>query len=146
MGCFCFREFFQNFDGSDWGKFHAVFFISFYVTLFRFEGHNGPGTITRVLKTICHVDKPPQMAKDQCLGFKVYPPSAFYAVPWPDWHFFFDPDKLNKTLEMTKDSIVIHVWNKHSFKRKLKVGTKAAYGIIAERNCPKVYSSVGDLF
>lgn len=86
------------------------------------------------------------MSKDQCLGFMVFPPSGFYAVPWPKWHYFFDPEKLEKTLEMTKDSIVIHVWNKHSFKRKLKVGTKCGYGVIADKNCPKVYHSSGEYF
>lgn len=86
------------------------------------------------------------MTPDQCLGFKVYPPKSFYAVPWPKWEYFFDEDKLNKTMEMTKESIAIHVWNKHSFKRQFKVGTKAAYGIIAEKNCPKVYQSTGIYF
>lgn len=86
------------------------------------------------------------MTPKQCLGFKVYPPNGFYAVPWKDWAYFFDTDKLNKALEMTKDSIVIHVWNKHSIKRQLKVGTKAAYGIIANKNCPKVYHSCGEYF
>lgn len=49
-------------------------------------------------------------------------------------------------MEMTKESVAIHVWNKHSFKQKLKVGTKVAYGIIAEKNCPKVYSASGEYF
>lgn len=121
------REFFENFNANDWGN-------------------NGPGVITRVLKTICHVNKPPEMTPENCLGFKVYPPNGFYAVPWPMWSMFFDVDKYNKTMEMTKDSIAIHVWNKHSKQRKLKVGTKAAYGVIAEKNCPKVYLSTNDYF
>lgn len=86
------------------------------------------------------------MSPEQCLGFKVYPPSAFYAIPWPKWYMFFDEDKLNKTMEMIKDSTVIHVWNKHSKQRKLKVGTKAAYGVVAQKNCPKVYLSSGSFF
>lgn len=104
------------------------------------------GVITRVLKTICHVNEPSKMMPEQCLGFKVYAPRGFYAIPWQKWEMFFDPDKLNKTMEMTKDSIVIHVWNKHSIKRKLKVNTKAAYGVVADMNCPKVYRSCGDYF
>ena len=104
------------------------------------------GVITRVLQSICHVNKPPEMTQEECLGFKVYSPKGFYAVPWPKWEMFFDPKKVNKTLEMTKDSIVIHVWNKHSIKRKLKVGSKVAYGLVAEKNCPLVYRSCGDYF
>lgn len=104
------------------------------------------GVITRVLKAICHVDEPTRMLPEQCLGFKVYPPSGFYAIPWPKWEMFFDPNKLNETIEMTKDSIIIHVWNNHSIKRKLNVNTKAAYNVIAKKNCPQVFSSCGDYF
>lgn len=86
------------------------------------------------------------MTSEQCLGFKVFPPRIFYAVPWPKWEYFFDVKQLHKTMEMTKESVAIHVWNKHSFKQKLRVGTKAAYGIIAERNCPKVYTESGVYF
>lgn len=122
-----YREFRDSFDGDDWGN-------------------NGPGVITRVLKKICHVDKPPQMTQENCLGFKVYPPSAFYAVPWPKWKLFFDTDALNRTLDTTKDSIAIHVWNKHSIKQQFKVGTRAAYGVIASKNCPSVYNATGEFF
>ncbi|XP_031632385.1 lactosylceramide 4-alpha-galactosyltransferase-like [Contarinia nasturtii] len=123
----CVREFYENFRYNDWG-------------------FNGPGVITRTLKKICHVDEPLKMSPQKCLGFKVYAPNTFYAVPWPKWDLFFDVDKLNQTIEMTKNSIAIHVWNKHSSKRRLKVGTKAAYGLIAEKNCPKVYVSSGEYF
>lgn len=86
------------------------------------------------------------MLPENCLGFKVYPPKGFYAVPWPKWDMFFDPEKLNKTIEMTKDSIIVHVWNNHSIKRTLDVTTKAAYNVIAKKNCPRVFSSCGDHF
>lgn len=102
--------------------------------------------ITRVLKSICNVEKPPQMTPEKCLGFKVFSPKNFYAVPWPKWEYFFDVDKLNQTMDMIKDSMVIHAWNKHSIKQKFKVGTKAAYGLVAEKNCPKVYASTGEYF
>lgn len=105
-----------------------------------------PGVITRVLRSICHVEMPPKMTPEQCLGFKVYSPQGFYAIPWPKWEMFFDPKKLNRTLELTKDSIVIHVWNKHSIKRKVKVNSKVAYGVVADANCPRVYRSCGEYF
>lgn len=83
---------------------------------------------------------------ERCNGFRAYPPNEFYAIPWRNWSMFFEPNQLQQTLERTKDSLVIHVWNKHSIKRKFKVGTKAAYGVIAERHCPKVYKSCGKYF
>lgn len=121
------REFYQSFDGNDWGN-------------------NGPGVITRVLQKICHAKKPPQMTPERCLGFKVYPPSAFYAVPWPKWSLLFEPESMDKAMEMTKNSIVIHVWNKHSKEKLIKVGTKAAYAVAAAEHCSKIYYSVGDYF
>lgn len=86
------------------------------------------------------------MTREHCHGFKVYPPSGFYAIPWQNWHWFFDLNLSERTLDMTKDSIAIHVWNKHSIKERVKVGSRVAYGIAAERYCPKVYQSCGKYF
>lgn len=86
------------------------------------------------------------MTREQCGGFKAYPPNEFYAVKWRQWQHFFDPKYTNATLELTKDSLVIHVWNKKSINEKVKVGGNAAYGIVASRHCPKVYQSCGEYF
>lgn len=120
-------EFKHSFNGEDWGN-------------------NGPGVITRILQEICQTKFPALMKRERCGGFKVYPPNAFYAIPWPKWSWFFDPKLTNKTLELTKDSIVIHVWNKHSINKKVKVGSNVAYGLIADTYCPNVYRSCGEYF
>lgn len=86
------------------------------------------------------------MTREHCRGFKVYPPSGFYAIPWQNWHWFFDLNLSERALDMTKDSIAIHVWNKHSFKERVKVGSRVAYGIVAEKHCPRVYLSAGKYF
>lgn len=120
-------EFERTFNGEDWGS-------------------NGPGVITRVLQSVCHTNVVDSMDLKHCRGFQVYPPSSFYAIPWPRWRWFFDPKETLKTLEMTKNSPVIHVWNKHSIKEKIRVGSKVAYGIVAQHNCPAVYSTCGEYF
>lgn len=125
--CFLFSEFQHTFDGSDWGN-------------------NGPGVITRVLQNICQTKSPKMMTRDHCRGFKVYPPSGFYAIPWQNWRWFFDINLTERALNMTKDSIIVHVWNKHSIKERIKVGSKTAYGLIAEKYCPLVYRSSGKYF
>lgn len=117
----------DTFDGSDWGN-------------------NGPGVITRVLRKMCHVEKTTQMSEQHCLGFKVYPPSAFYPIRWPDWKLYFDPERLDVALTMTNKSVAIHVWNNMSSKYKYRVGTLAAYGVIADQMCPKAYRSAGEYF
>lgn len=122
-----FSDFMNNFNGRDWGN-------------------NGPGVITRVLHQICKTKSTKHMTREQCGGFKAYPPNEFYAVQWRHWQHFFDQKYTNATLELTKDSLVIHVWNKKSINEKVKVGSNAAYGIVASRHCPKVYQSCGEYF
>jgi len=122
-----YRDFKTNFDGSDWGN-------------------NGPGVITRVLKTTCDTNLPLLMTRERCHGFKVFPIKSFYAIGWQNWNYFFNEAYLNKTLKMLNDSIIIHVWNKHSSKISIKVGSNVAYGLLAEKYCPKVYSSCGEYF
>lgn len=86
------------------------------------------------------------MKRRRCRGFNVYPENAFYAVQWRDWKYFFLEKYTNKTLELTENSVAIHVWNKHSKTTPVIVGSKVAYGLIAEKYCPKVYSSCGKYF
>ncbi|KAH8391523.1 hypothetical protein KR200_003091 [Drosophila serrata] len=125
----CLRDFQLNFDGKDWGN-------------------NGPGVITRVAQKICGTKNIEVMQEDhkRCLGFKVFGRDAFYAVPWKQWRDFFEPEKLSQTLALTKDSYVVHVWNKHSSKLKIKRGTKSAYAKYAEQNCPRAYKASGEYF
>lgn len=123
----CIRDLLHNFNGFDWGN-------------------NGPGVITRVLQTICATKSPLKMTRDRCYGFKVYPPNAFYAIPWRQYARFFNESQTDQVLEQLKESFVAHVWNKHSQKIKLNVGSKSAYAKLAESHCPKVYTNCGEWF
>ncbi|KAH8413325.1 hypothetical protein KR009_010022 [Drosophila setifemur] len=125
----CLRDFQQNFDGKDWGN-------------------NGPGVITRVAHKICATKDIAVMQDDpkRCLGFKVFGRGAFYAVPWKQWRDFFEPEKLEKTMALTKDSYIVHVWNKHSNKLPIKHGSNSAYAKYAEKNCPRAYKAAGEYF
>ncbi|KAL7741841.1 hypothetical protein ACLKA6_012060 [Drosophila palustris] len=125
----CLRDFMHNFDGSDWGN-------------------NGPGVITRVAQSICGTKDITLMLEDRkrCLGFKVFDRNAFYAVPWKHWRHFFEPQLLEQTLAHTKDSILVHVWNKHSKQQAIKVGSSTAYGKYAEQHCPRSYAAAGEYF
>ncbi|EDW29195.1 GL19577 [Drosophila persimilis] len=125
----CLRDFQHNFAGKDWGN-------------------NGPGVITRVAQQICGTKDITLMQEDskRCLGFKVYGRGAFYAVPWKQWRDFFEPEKLEETMGRTKDSYVVHVWNKHSNQLPIKVGSNNAYAKYAEQNCPRAYRAAGEYF
>lgn len=123
----CIRDLLQNFNGFDWGN-------------------NGPGVITRVLQSICATTSTAKMTRDRCYGFNVYPPQAFYAIPWRQYAEFFDESQVDDVMKQLEDSFVAHVWNKHSIKVKLRVGSKVAYAKLAEAHCPKVYTSCGEYF
>lgn len=127
MCCVDFRDFIENFQGDTWIN-------------------NGPGVITRVLHEICKTTNPAEMTSDRCDGFRVYQPTEFYAVSWEAWYNYFNRDSTKSTLDMTKDSLAIHVWNKLSENEMIEVGSNVAYGIIAEKNCPRVYRASGKFF
>lgn len=125
----CLLDLQRNFDGRNWGN-------------------NGPGVITRVMKHICQTNNIEIMQDNtkRCMGFKVYPIEAFYAIPWLEWSHYFEPTLLEQTLARTKNSFVAHVWNKHSIQRQIKTGTKCAYGVMAAEHCPRVYKAAGEYF
>lgn len=86
------------------------------------------------------------MTPARCNGFKVFPPSAFYPINYKNWTKYFESEDLDKTMECLKNSKAIHVWNKFSHERRIKVGSQVPYSIIAEKYCPKVYKNCGEFF
>ncbi|KXJ71251.1 hypothetical protein RP20_CCG021053 [Aedes albopictus] len=123
----CVRDLLMNFNGQDWGN-------------------NGPGVITRVLKRICETQAPLMMTRERCRHFTVYPPEAFYAINFDDYLQFFEERWLEQALATVNRSIVVHVWNKFSKDHKVRVGSRVAYGVLAEQFCPRVYKASGEFF
>ncbi|XP_022228720.2 lactosylceramide 4-alpha-galactosyltransferase-like isoform X2 [Drosophila obscura] len=125
----CLRDFELHFNGYEWGT-------------------NGPGVITRVAKQICGTNHTALMQDDRerCKGFKVYGKGAFYAVAAENWRDFFEPDKLEQTMALTKYSYLVHLWNRNSKVVPIKVGSKCAYAKYAEKHCPLVYHATGEYF
>lgn len=123
----CVRDLKRKFKGNIWGN-------------------NGPGVITRMLKNLCNTKYARDMTPARCNGFKVFPPSAFYPINYKNWTKYFESEDLDKTMECLKNSKAIHVWNKFSHERRIKVGSQVPYSIIAEKYCPKVYKNCGEFF
>ncbi|XP_066137627.1 lactosylceramide 4-alpha-galactosyltransferase-like [Euwallacea fornicatus] len=125
----CLEDLKHNFKGHDWGW-------------------NGPGTITRLLKRICNVKTVDEMVKkSSCEGFKVYPPSAFYAIPYWDWKWFFEPQYLEVVEKMTVNSSLIHVWNGFSATTKIPIeSTNVPYLEFAKKYCPNVLKQCDKYF
>lgn len=139
----------MSFESVGFGHYIVDLILQRFVADFRGDvwAHNGPSRITEVLMNdICKTNNTRLMTYEKCHGFQVFPTDKFYAIHYSNWRFFFEERFLNTSLSLTKDSLLIHVWNKMSSDMKFKVGTQAAYGVYAERFCPKVYSSIGKFF
>uniref|UniRef100_B3P6E5 GG11427 n=2 Tax=Drosophila erecta TaxID=7220 RepID=B3P6E5_DROER len=125
----CLRDLEANYNGDKWGT-------------------NGPGVITRVVKKQCKTENVRAMINNpkRCNGFRVYDPSAFYAIPWLQWKDFFQPNKLNVTLRRVSKSPVVHVWNKLSKGWKLNTKASCAYTKLAKTHCPRSFAAAGGFF
>nr|CAI5858347.1 unnamed protein product [Callosobruchus analis] len=123
----CLEDLRDNFDGRDWGN-------------------NGPGVITRLLRRICGTQQAKDMITKDCQGFQVYPPDRFYAVPWTKWHMYFDENATRTVFNMSKNSYIIHVWNKHSQVEELPLDSEAAYMVYAKKFCPRVVAQCREGF
>ncbi|XP_044733080.1 lactosylceramide 4-alpha-galactosyltransferase-like [Chrysoperla carnea] len=109
-------------------------------------GANGPGVITRVLRRHCNADVTIKMTRENCKNFQVFPESAFYTINWKNWKAFFNETASEEIMKLLHKSKVIHVWNKFSHEKKITIGSKQPYGLIAEQFCPKVYEQSGSYF
>lgn len=97
--------------------------------------------LTHVCEDICKTTNRTLWTLKQCRGLKLQPKEVFYPVSWSDFLMYFDPNKLNETLQMTQNSTTIHVWNDLSHGIWNKKDIKNAYQAIAEQKCPSVYNA-----
>jgi hypothetical protein len=117
-------------------KYHPNFiFISIQLP----QGNNGPGVITRVAQQLCGSKNVTEMiAKKRCKNFSVLPIETCYSIRWPEHIKFFKEEFLNETLSRLDNSLIAHVWNKHSAATALTREANVAYVHIAKEHCPKV--------
>ncbi|KAH8263401.1 hypothetical protein KR044_008257, partial [Drosophila immigrans] len=110
--------------------------------------NNGPSLMGRVTKQVCNSTSIKEIVAESrnCSGFKVFNSTAFYPIAWPAWRRFIEPQYLNDTLAATKNSYLIHLWNKVSYEQPFKVGDDTAFGKYAHEHCPKVNAAAGDYF
>jgi lactosylceramide 4-alpha-galactosyltransferase len=119
----CVRDLQKNFDGGDWGN-------------------NGPGVLTRTLHKICGTrDVMKMITNNVCKNFRVLPIEACYSIRWPEHQKYFRQEFLNETLDRLSDSIIAHVWNKHSAATVLTRDSNVAYIHLAKKYCPKTLSA-----
>jgi lactosylceramide 4-alpha-galactosyltransferase len=109
--------------------------------------YNGPMMMTRVLQKLCSTMSTTEMAqKKVCKGFHVIPKDMCYAIYGTQFSKLFDDADAEKTMELVKDSLLVHFWNKLSSKTVLRRNQKAAYIQLARMHCPKVFKIEKEFF
>jgi len=84
--------------------------------------------------------------RKNCSGIAVLPPSVFFSIDYRSWKLFFDESRRDEALKKVEGSYGVHLWNKMSSQEKIIVGSKQAYGLLAEKYCPRVYWNCGPVF
>jgi lactosylceramide 4-alpha-galactosyltransferase len=85
-------------------------------------------------------------SRENCSGIAVLPPSVFFSVDYRSWKLFFDESRSDEVLKKVEGSYGVHLWNKMSSQEKIIVGSKQAYGLLAQIYCPRVYWKCGPVF
>lgn len=79
-----------------------------------------------------------EMTRERCSGCTVYPPNEFYPVDRRRWQLFSNPNITDIILEMTKNSLAIHVWNEDYSREKIANLLPTPYGTVSKENCTNV--------
>ncbi|XP_054272740.1 lactosylceramide 4-alpha-galactosyltransferase-like [Macrosteles quadrilineatus] len=133
-----------NFDPAGFG--HQILTECLDDLRFNFDPRewstNGPILITNTLMRLCNIDK----GNAQCSEFTAYPIPVFYPLYYTEWKAFFEESMAKRTLNRLNETYVVHIWNKMSSKGVVRVGSGQAYGILADKYCPKTYWNCGPTF
>lgn len=86
------------------------------------------------------------MTTARCHGFTVYPPSVFYPIHYKEWMKYFEAKDSNKTMKILNKAKAIHVWNKLSKAKQVRVDSNVPYAVIARRYCPYIFNNCKAVF
>lgn len=117
--------------------------------LVRFRsGRRGASNLEKyIMETLCKgAQSITDLTEHKCEDFQVFPPEKFYPLSFSRLNYLFEEKYLEKALQITKKSFVVHTWEKVTRNFKHKVGTQALYGVLADLYCPKVYYLSGEYF
>jgi lactosylceramide 4-alpha-galactosyltransferase len=84
--------------------------------------------------------------REKCSGIAVLTPNVFFSINYMSWKLFFDESRSDEVLKKVEGSYGVHLWNNLSREEKIIVGSKQAYGLLAEKYCSRVYWNCGPMF
>lgn len=102
--------------------------------------------LTRAIVQVCGTNQLSEISVKRCKGFKMYPAETFYPVSFKDRNFLMYPMYEKEAIEMTKNSVGVHVWNKMTASKKLKKTSHAALVQLAKKYCPLTFDSIKDYY
>ncbi|XP_028138147.2 lactosylceramide 4-alpha-galactosyltransferase [Diabrotica virgifera virgifera] len=101
-------------------------------------GSNGPVIVSSVMKESCNVTIASEMLTKNCTGLTMYPMETFYPIPYSLWRKYFREEDFNEVINKTKNTYVLHTWNKLSEGERIPLNKNPAYLHFAKLRCPKV--------
>lgn len=107
---------------------------------------NGPEILSSIIHERCVTRNTANMTRQNCRGFKVLPPEQCYAIHASDRDMFFDPRFVNDVMKSTENSFAIHFWNYLTRTKPLLTNSVAAYIVLAQQFCPRVFEASGESF
>ncbi|XP_028138156.1 lactosylceramide 4-alpha-galactosyltransferase-like [Diabrotica virgifera virgifera] len=123
----CVNRLKKNFNGQIWGR-------------------NGPYIVSAVMKENCNVKVASQLLTKNCPGLKMYPIETFYPIPYWQWQKYFREGNFFEVMNKTKNTYVLHTWNKMSEAEKIPLNKNPPYLHFAKLYCPKVVEACNRYF
>lgn len=104
--------------------------------------------VTAILSDMCKTVILEEMNRTRCQGFNVYDDKEFYALHYSavSYAFSVNNSEARDIFESFENATLAHMSNALSSDYKIEVDSNAAYGLLAEIYCPKVYHSCGEKF
>jgi lactosylceramide 4-alpha-galactosyltransferase len=84
--------------------------------------------------------------REECPDIAVIPPTVSFSTDYGSWELIFDESRSDEVLKTVEESYGVHLWKKFSSEKKIIVGSKETYGLLAEKYCPGVYRNCGPVF
>lgn len=103
-------------------------------------GGNGLDTLSRQVSRMCHTQFVENATLTNCSGFRLYPISTFYAIPYYQHKWFFQAQHYDQAMQAINSSVVAHLWNYMSVNETSTKNESATLICkLAKDNCPLTY-------
>lgn len=116
----------------------------------NFNGHKWDDSsvrvLTRAIVQLCGTDLMWDINAARCKGFKVHPVETFYPVSFSERDLLMDDRYGRVAMEMVRNAVGVHAWNKVTAEQRLKKTSKAALVQLANKYCPSTFESITDFY